>query len=95
LTLADDSSISLTQRKRKEQGSRPSIHQAFTNLHIKSSADGTSNSDELDVSTFERSVGFIADVSNRADEASTALLERRLFFVDNDPVLRRSLFDVA
>jgi hypothetical protein len=95
LTPADDSSILLTQRKRKEQGSRPSVHQASTNLHIKSSADGTSNSDELDVPTFERSVGFIADIFGRTDDTGTALLERRLFFVDSDPVLGRSLVDVA
>jgi hypothetical protein len=51
--------VQLTQGEGKKQRRRTAIHQASTNLDIESSSDGTTNTNELNVSTLELSMGVI------------------------------------
>lgn len=69
----------LTQCECKEKRRGATIHQTSPNLNIEGSSDGTTDTDELDVSTLELAVCIIVDYSNGANRIAASRLECLLF----------------
>lgn len=75
----------LTQRECDEQRRRTAVHQTSTNLDIESSSDCTTDTNELNVSTFELSVSIVVNYSDRANRVAASRLIIFLF-VDSHPL---------
>jgi hypothetical protein len=69
-----------------EQRARTAVHQTSTNLHVKSSSNGTTDADQLNMTAFELPVRLIVNLAYRAYGARTARMcaikSVRLLFVD-------------
>jgi hypothetical protein len=71
---ASNCAVYLPQRKGQKKGARAAVHQASTNLHIERSTNGATNTNKLDMTTFELAVGVVAKFSDRAYRTRTTRL---------------------
>lgn len=79
-----NSNHNIPKRKGEEQGRWATVHKTTTNLHIKSSSNGTTDTNQLNMTTLELSMSVIANLAHRAHNTRTTRMSaiKSLLFVD-------------